>query len=564
MSAVEEVAGILSADRGTTAAEVREVLRARGRVSLTTADVTRVLVTHPARFRPDDSAPHRWRLAGAAAAASPDLAPAAAHSRPALADPGRAGGWRGPPLYAWQAEALGAWRRGAGRRPAGRGVVEAVTGTGKTMVGVAAASQELGAGGQVCVLVPTRELLSQWRQVLAEHAPRHASVGLLGDGHRDRLGQHDVLVAVVNSARVADLAPRRPGSLLVADECHRYGSEGNRPALATGFVRRLGLSATYARADDAHLAWLDPYFGGTCYRMGYRRAIADGVTARFRVALVGVRFSPAERDQYDELSRTMATAKAQLIARGVEPEPLGAFFAVVGRLAAGGEGAEGAAARQYLAALQGRRALLAETPAKTAALTGLAPAVGAADRTIVFTQSIVAAERAAATLRAVGLRAGAVHSGQDVGARRSALARFAGGDLQVLAAPQVLDEGVDVPAADLAVILAASRSRRQMIQRMGRVLRRKPDGRLARFVVVTVEGTVEDPAGGAHADFLDEVTTVADAVQAFPAGSPTAEVCAFVATAHLPDEWRAVQQGALVGLPPRRPTSPRTPTGEGT
>jgi superfamily II DNA or RNA helicase len=70
-------------------------------------------------------------------------------------------------------------------------------------------------------------------------------------------------------------------------------------------------------------------------------------------------------------------------------------------------------------------------------------------------------------------------------------------------APQVLDEGVDVPAADLAVILASSRSRRQMIQRMGRVLRRKPERTLARFVIVHVEGTVEDPSCGAHETFLD-------------------------------------------------------------
>ena len=67
-----------------------------------------------------------------------------------------------------------------------------------------------------------------------------------------------------------------------------------------------------------------------------------------------------------------------------------------------------------------------------------------------------------------------------------------------MSAPRVLDEGVDVPAADLAVIVGASRSRRQMIQRMGRILRRKSDGRLARLAVLFVEGTVEDPAAGAH------------------------------------------------------------------
>ena len=55
-----------------------------------------------------------------------------------------------------------------------------------------------------------------------------------------------------------------------------------------------------------------------------------------------------------------------------------------------------------------------------------------------------------------------------------------------------------MPDADLGIIVAASRQRRQMIQRMGRVLRPKNDGRLARFAVLYVQGTSEDPALGAH------------------------------------------------------------------
>jgi superfamily II DNA or RNA helicase len=87
----------------------------------------------------------------------------------------------------------------------------------------------------------------------------------------------------------------------------------------------------------------------------------------------------------------------------------------------------------------------------------------------------------------------------------------------VLVAPRVLDEGVDVPAADLAVIAGASRSRRQVVQRMGRVLRKKPDGRLARFVVLFAQGTIEDPAFGAHEAFLDKVVAVSERVTCVPA-----------------------------------------------
>ncbi len=125
------------------------------------------------------------------------------------------------------------------------------------------------------------------------------------------------------------------------------------------------------------------------------------------------------------------------------------------------------------------------------------------------------------TLTTLGLRAESVHSRLATADRREVLRRFAEGDLQVISAPRVLDEGVDVPEADLAVIIGASRSRRQMIQRMGRVLRRKADHRRARFAVLYVESTIEDPAQGAQETFLEEITEVADEVRSFGSASGT-------------------------------------------
>ena len=502
------MAAILADGRGRTPAELRDVLRAQGRVSMTAADVVRVLHAYPARFRPDTSQPPRWWPAIGGG-----------HARAKAAD-------SLPPLYAWQVEALDAWRRL--RR---RGVVEAVTGTGKTMVGIAAATQELARGGQVCVLVPTTELLHQWQAALDRYLPAGAGVGLLGGGNHCRMGDHDVLVAVINSARHADLRPRRPGGLLVGDECHRYGTDGNRAALEAGFPSRLGLSATFARNDNGHLAWLEPYFGPTCFRMGYRRAIADGVAAHFVVALLGVSFDTAERAAYDDLTLVLRRNRAVLISRfGVPADPVGLFLQAVASLARlDGDSPAGTAARFYLGAMQDRRRLLAETPAKVGAVGLLVPALRASGRAIVFTQTIDGAERAASVLREVDVGAAAVHSGLGRADRQSVLAGFRDGHLQVVTAPQVLDEGVDVPAADLAVILATSRSRRQMIQRMGRVLRRKPDGRRARFVIAYVEGTVEDPAQGAHEGFLEEVMGVADTVHRFPAGTTSGALSSFLA-----------------------------------
>jgi superfamily II DNA or RNA helicase len=101
--------------------------------------------------------------------------------------------------------------------------------------------------------------------------------------------------------------------------------------------------------------------------------------------------------------------------------------------------------------------------------------------------------------------------------RKSVFELFSSGAVEAIVAPRVLDEGVDVPEADFAVILAATKTRRQMIQRMGRILRPKADGRAARFAITYVRDTGEDPANGAHDAFFSEVIEVADQTVNFSA-----------------------------------------------
>jgi superfamily II DNA or RNA helicase len=115
-------------------------------------------------------------------------------------------------LYAWQREALAAWQR-----QGSRGVVEAVTGTGKTLVGLAAAADALEDGGKVQILVPSVELLRQWVRQVRRLIPA-AHVGELGDGSDAGLITSDVLVSIINSARRSETRTVPPCSLLVADE----------------------------------------------------------------------------------------------------------------------------------------------------------------------------------------------------------------------------------------------------------------------------------------------------------------------------------------------------------
>src|SRR5262249_25388586 len=189
-------------------------------------------------------------------------------------------------LYRWQFDALVAWLR-CGRR----GVVEAVTGSGKTEVAIAAASDALRRGLFVLVLVPSRVLMEQWHAALCDALPE-MRIGRLGDNERATTDTCDVLVATRHSAAAyKPMPPGVAGGLLIADECHGRGGKTLRRALLREYGERLGLTATLERSDDAVTDLLLPYFGGVCYRYGFEQAILDGVCARPRVAFVGVELS---------------------------------------------------------------------------------------------------------------------------------------------------------------------------------------------------------------------------------------------------------------------------------
>lgn len=414
------------------------------------------------------------------------------------------------PLYGWQAEALGAWRS-AGRR----GIVEAVTGTGKTRVGVEATAECLLEGGRVLVIVPTKELQKQWAETLRRDLSTRPSIGLLGGGGRDSLDSHDLVVAIINSARTSELTVP-PGALIVADECHRYAAEQSLQALDHHFDHRLGLTATLERPDGEHEK-LVSYFGSVSYTIGYDQALSDEIVAHFSVVTIGVPLTGAAALTYMELTKQIGDRFFELVnIAGFPPRPFHVFIRRVKMAAEDPWHPHHLTARGFMKALLARRHLLATSEAKKAAAIELAPAVELSDRALIFTETIDAAADITRGLRARGLAAETMHSELTPAERSQVFRDFKRGALKAIVAPRVLDEGIDVPDADLAVVVASSKTRRQMVQRMGRVLRRKDDGRLARFAFLYLQGTSEDPSTGAHEAFMSEALHLADDAADFP------------------------------------------------
>ncbi|WP_458107214.1 sigma-70 family RNA polymerase sigma factor [Arthrobacter sp. R3-55] len=413
-------------------------------------------------------------------------------------------------LYAWQQEALKAWHSHARR-----GVVEAVTGAGKTRVGIAAAFEAIRQGIKVLILVPTAELQRQWLSSLKRDLPA-ARRGALGDGRTDTLDDVDVLVAIVHSASNRITLRSHKAGLIIADECHRYAAPMFTGALQEGYAWRLGLTATYERADGEHENLLTPYFGGVVYNLWYDRALADEVIAPFDIALVGVELTPSEQVNYDDLSNTMSETSRHLESyAGIPRRPFHRFVAAVASLAASeSPSREATLSRKYMRAMASRLTLLADAKTKYHALAAIKEIVDSSNGTLVFTQTQDSAKRAQELYTALGSTASALFSGMAKEDRRQGMDDFRSGASQILAAPRLLDEGIDVPEADLGIIVAANRSQRQMVQRLGRVIRKKANNRAGRLVVLYSKGTVEDPDIQGE-EFLGKVLPFADHVEFF-------------------------------------------------
>ncbi|WP_421742463.1 helicase-related protein [Cellulomonas sp.] len=448
------------------------------------------------------------------AVAPPPVAPVApTRPAPSTADrsplpPGGEVRYVGPQLRRWQKDVLDAWLA-AGRR----GIVESVSAQGRGVVGVLAAWDALTRGEKVLVLVPTTDLLDQWLTTLTVQLPG------LSLGRGDLTTAHtfdecDVLVSLVSSAFGHDLLQDRPG-LIVADEVHKYGSARPAETLRDGFGARLGLTSSVERQDAGVDEVLRPYFGTVLDGCDLRRARAEGVLGRFRLALLPVDLDPADQVEYDALSAQLTDLQGRLVAHGCAPDT---FHDDAVRLQGGWrENARAAAdASSWLRAVSSRRDLLATSAAKIDAVAQLAPLLGRSTRGLVYTHTKVDADTAASRLRSVGVGASWFHNGQEPEVRRNTLRDLRSGGVTVLSVPKVLDEGLDLPTIGAVVILAGSRTRRQLVQRVGPVLHAAQADRLPVVIVVHARGTVDADDG-----FLAELAEVATEVRAFDEDAAT-------------------------------------------
>nr|AOE07713.1 conserved hypothetical protein [uncultured bacterium] len=345
-------------------------------------------------------------------------------------------------LRSWQEEAMSVWSKDM------RGVVSVVTGGGKTFFALMCVIKffEKFKDGRVVIIVPTIALQDQWSlEIISILGVKDKKTSLFPN-KKSKLNLFNVVV--INTARNIDKksflgAP----TFLIVDECHKSGSKENSKSLKFSSVAQLGLSATPKRDSDSGFEdYILPSLGKIIYKYDYKQAFKDGVISNFNMTNVRTNLEKDEERDVASLTKRIAIELSKKVVNFQKVEMLQIRKARIVK----GSINRIPVALKIILSLKNKK-------------------------TIVFCESIKQADYISSFLTKKGKFSTVYHTKIGRNIRKSNLLLFKKGIYRVLVTCTALDEGLNVPDINVAVIVSQTMSSRQRIQRLGRALRKGKD-----------------------------------------------------------------------------------------
>ena len=379
-------------------------------------------------------------------------------------------------LRQYQKQAVNSWFANKGR-----GTLKMATGSGKTITALALVTELYQKIGLQALLVvcPFRHLVMQWARecdkfglqpILAFENLRSWQHQLSSQLYSVRAGGQPFLTVITTNATLikeglqSQLKYFPDKTLIVGDEAHNLGAPRLEESLPRKIGLRLALSATPERYfDERGTEVLFDYFGPVLQpELTLGDAIRLEALVRYLYYPILVPLTESESLVYARLTTRIGWALQKKENVNIyEDEGLKGLLMKRARLV-------GAAANK-LKALQQLMVRRLKT-AHTLFYCG--------DGSVEGEVSQESSRQLAETARILGSELGYrvnTYTAETPLTQREVLRRqFEAGELQGLVAIRCLDEGVDIPAIQTAVILASSSNPRQFIQRRGRILRPHP------------------------------------------------------------------------------------------
>jgi superfamily II DNA or RNA helicase len=328
------------------------------------------------------------------------------------------------------------------------------------------------------IIVPTSALLEQWWEEAASYFDLDLDeINIVTGSLRFRLGA--INIAVLNTA--AKLAEKIQGHkcFLIVDECHKAASEHFRSALQINTFASLGLSATPERPYDEGLQEiLIPALGPVIFTYDYADALRDGVIIPFELKNIVFELEEDRQTEYDKLSKAIARSISR---NGPESDETIALFL--------------------------KRARVLNLSLNRIRLALKLVAANRGKRTLIFHEDIEACDLIHSILAENGVKSGVYHSKMHLRARAAMLGQYRRGEIDVLVTCRALDEGFNVPETEVGIIAASTATRRQRIQRLGRVVRPAKGKQVASIYTLVATGPEIDRLKEEE-ERLDRVATV--------------------------------------------------------
>jgi superfamily II DNA or RNA helicase len=364
-------------------------------------------------------------------------------------------------LRPYQQEGLDRWQK-ANKR----GIIVLPTAAGKTFIALKAISL---LKTQTLIIVPTLDLIDQWKKRIKEHLNQEA--GAIGGG------EHNIQMITISTYDSAYIKAQTLGNqfmFLIFDEVHHLPSP-TYMQIAEMYIApyRMGLTATYERPDERHTL-LPHLIGDPIYTADVEELTGKHLSS-YTHEKKYVELTPEEQHTYN---KEMDIFRNYLKERHIilkTPKDFHKFIMTTGR---------DPKAREALLARNRalKTALNSETKLNT--LSNLLR-THKTEKTLIFTlhNDLVYKVSRRFLIPAVTYQTPREE-------RRDILKKFSTGEYKAIVTSQVFDEGVDVPDASVGFILSGTGSTREYIQRLGRLLR-KVKGKKAKLIEIVSKETAE-------------------------------------------------------------------------
>jgi superfamily II DNA or RNA helicase len=388
-------------------------------------------------------------------------------SPPILTDP-KLAHQNGISLRDYQTYALESWLRAKKR-----GCVVLPTGSGKTIIGLKALEK---VNASSLVVVPTIDLMDQWTSVLSKFFAYSDAIkiGNLGGGS-DNI--ETITVSTYDSAYLRAASFGNRFALVIFDEVHHLAAPGYRliaEQLASPF--RLGLTATIEREDDLHKE-LPRLVGGVVYQVHPRDLAKNRHLAMYEIERREVDMLPEEVEEYKKWIGIYQTGLKKV---GLRMAYAGAFQKLI--IMSG----RNKVAREALLARSRAIEIALNSKSKLEELRKILEQ-NKGRKTIIFTQhnKLVYDISDRFLIPFITYKSGKEE-------RQDALSGFKDGRYKAIVTSKVLDEGVDVPDAEVGIIVSGTGSSREFIQRLGRLLRPKADSNIKAKLIEIISANTRE------------------------------------------------------------------------